>query len=38
MSPPLSTAEPATRTAALEVDDLRVAYVVRGVPRLVLRE
>ena len=33
----MSVAPPATTTAALEVDDLEVAYIVRGIPRLVLR-
>jgi peptide/nickel transport system ATP-binding protein len=33
----MSTAPPAITTAALEVDNLQVAYVVRGIPRLVLR-
>ena len=33
----MSVTTPATRTAALEVVDLEVAYIVRGTPRLVLR-
>ncbi len=33
----MSTAPPATMTAALDVVDLEVAYMVRGIPRLVLR-